>query len=199
MDNNERIKFENYSNKRISIGITENGVRRHSGFIPWESTGHAFNMRTPNIYFEEADLHDPAILNRLELFEVIGCYIFTPLSDYSFLSRFNKIEDLYIEHAQNMRDLSFAQNMSEWFMCYLEDATLENLDDLFLQKTRATGIHSCCFGLTNCQINDIDAIAASSIRLAELIIRGVDSKSEKARWRAVPALKRRYYAIEPKK
>ena len=147
MDNNERIKFKNYSSKRISIGITENGVRRYSGFIPWESTGHAFNMRTPNIYFEEADLHDSTILNRLELFEVIGCYIFTPLSDYSFLSRFNKIEDLYIEHAQNLRDLSFAQNMNEWFMCYLEDATLENLDDLFMQKAHTTGIHAYCFGL----------------------------------------------------
>ena len=198
MQDNERIKFEEYKKHRISIGITTNGIRKYSGFVPWENTGHAFNMRTPDIYFEESDFHDPTILSRLLSHEVVGCYIFTPQSDYSFLSQFNKLEDLYIEHGQNLRDLSFAQNMNEWFMCYLEDACLENLDDLFLQKEHSTDMHGYCFGLTNCQINDIAAITASSIRLSELIIRGKDSEYEKERWRAVPALKHRYYVIKPK-
>lgn len=196
MHDSERIKFNEYKKSRISIGITSNGIRKISGFIPWETTGHAFNMRTPDIYFEESDFQNPTVLNRLLSFEVIGCYIFTPLSDYSFLSQFDKIEDLYIEHGQNLQDLSFAKNMKEWFMFYLEDSNLENLNDLFLQKDHSTGIHAYCFGLTNCRIKDIDAIAKSSIRLSELIIRGDDSQEEKERWRAVPALKHRYYAIK---
>lgn len=88
MQKNERIKLDEYNKKRISIGITENGVRRNSGYVPWENTGHAFNMRTPNVYFEESDFSDTHILSRLNELEVIGCYIFAPLKDYSFLSNY---------------------------------------------------------------------------------------------------------------
>ena len=73
-------------------------IRKHSGYVPWEHTGHAFNMRTPDIYFVESDFYDSQILSRLEELEVVGCYIFVPLRDYSFLSNFTRLEDLYISH-----------------------------------------------------------------------------------------------------
>lgn len=111
MQDNERIKLDVYEQKRISIGITENGIRRYSGHIPWENTGHAFNMRTPSIYFEESDFYDPLIRSRLNELEVVGCYIFTPLKNYSFLSDFTLIEDLYIAYGHNIRNLSFTQNV----------------------------------------------------------------------------------------
>jgi len=96
MQDSERAKLDAYNRQRISIGITEKGIRKHSGYVPWEHTGHAFNMRTPDIYFVESDFYDSQILSRLEELEVVGCYIFVPLRDYSFLSNFTRLEDLYI-------------------------------------------------------------------------------------------------------
>lgn len=197
MQYNERIKLDTYEQNRISIGITENGIRRHSGYVPWENTGHAFNMRTPNIYFEESDFYDPFILSRLDELEVIGCYIFTPLKDYSFLSNFTRLEDLYIAHGHNVRSLSFTQNMTEWFMFYLEDAEIDNLEDLFLQKNHTSDLHAYCFGLTNCLVKDPSAISKSSIRLSELIICGKDSETEREKWRNLPSLKHKYYTLKP--
>ena len=72
----------------------------------------------------------------------------------------------------------------------------ENLDDLFLQPDRVRGIHAYCFGLTNCKVKDIGAIAASGLRLSELIICGPADAQEQARWRAVPALTHRYYVLK---
>ena len=189
----ERARLDAYTAKRVSIGITADGSRVNAGFVPWESTGHAFNMRTPQLYFEEADFYDPAILARLDALEVIGCYIFAPLESYDFLARFCCLQDLHIEKGHNLRSLAFARGMKEWFMCYLEDAQLENLDDLFLQTEHAGGIHAYCLGLTGCKVKDIGAIAESGLRLSELIICGPADAQEQARWRTVPALTHRYY------
>lgn len=196
MQDSERAKLDAYNHQRISIGITEKGIRKHSGFVPWEHTGHAFNMLTPNIYFEESDFYDPLILARLAELEVFGCYIFTPLRDYSFLSNFTRLEDLYIAHGHNVRNLSFAKNMTEWFMFYLEDAEIDSLEDLFLQPNHASGIHAYCFGLTNCLVKDPSAISKSSIRLSELIIRGKDCELEREKWRSLPALTHKYYTLK---
>ena len=196
MKQEERARLDAYPRKRISVGITADGSRVNSGFVPWESTAHAFNMRTPDVYFEEADFSDPVILARLDELEVIGCYIFTPLESYDFLARFSRMKDLHIQKGHNLRSLSFARGMTEWFMFYLEDAELEDLDDLFLQPEHARGIFAYCFGLTNCKVKEIGAIAQSSLRLSELIIRGPANVQEQARWRAVPALKHRYYVLK---
>jgi len=196
MQNSERLKLDAYTHKRISIGITENGIRKSSCPIPWERTGHAFNMRTPDIFFEESDINDPEILSRLDRLEVIGCYIFAPLKEYSFLSRFTHLEDLYIAHGHNVRDLSFAQNLTEWFMFYLEDAEIDHLDDLFLQPNHSSVLHAYCFGLTNCQVKDPSAISKSAIRLSELIICGKDCEQERKKWLSLPALTRKYYVIK---
>ena len=197
MENSEQMKLDAYDKKHISIGITEDGIRRDSGSIPWEQTGHSFNMRIPNIYFAESDFYDPSILSRLEQLEVIGCYIFTPLEDYAFLSRFTRLQDIYIEQGHNVKNLSFTRNMTEWFMFYLEDAELDHLEDLFLQPNHSSDFHAYCFGLTNCFVKDPSAIAKSSIRLSELIICGKDCASEKEKWRSLPALTRRYYTLKP--
>lgn len=199
MQEYERIKLDAYNKQRISIGITDKGIPKHSGYVPWEHTGHAFNMRTPNIYFEESDFYDPQILSRLEELEVIGCYIFTPLGDYSFLSTFTRLEDLYISHGYNVRNLSFTQNMTEWFMFYLEDAEIDNLEDLFLQTNHSSEFHPYCFGLTNCLVRDPSAISKSPIRLSELIICGKDCESEREKWRSLPALTHKYYVLKSSK
>ena len=196
MQPEERARLDACTGKRISVGITADGSRRCSGRVPWESTGYAFNMRTPDIYFEESDFSDPAVLARLDGLEVVGCYIFTPLESYDFLARFTRVQDLYIQKGHNLRSLAFARGMTGWFMFYLEDAQLDDLDDLFLQPDRVRGIHAYCFGLTNCKVKNIDAIAQSGLRLSELIICGPADAQEQARWRAVPALTHKYYVLK---
>ena len=82
----EREKLFNRTEKTVSIGITAGGVPRTVVHVPWESTAHAFNMRTPNVYLSPEDVADGEILAKLCTFRVIGCYIWVPLSEYSFLS-----------------------------------------------------------------------------------------------------------------
>ena len=83
----QRKKLTEHTGKYLSIGITVDGAPRRSVWVPWHSTGNAFNMRTPQIYLAPADLTDEALWAELSRFHVNGCYIFCPLEDYSFLER----------------------------------------------------------------------------------------------------------------
>ncbi|MBQ2920862.1 MAG: hypothetical protein IJE58_06740, partial [Oscillospiraceae bacterium] len=56
----QRQKLTEHTGKYLSIGITEDGAPRRSVWVPWHSTGNAFNMRTPQIYLAPADLTDEA-------------------------------------------------------------------------------------------------------------------------------------------
>lgn len=193
MVESERRKLQECNQTYIGIGITEGGIPRNAIGVPWAGASHAYNMRTPDIYFEESDLHDPEIMARLRQFRVVGCYIFVPLADYSFLAEFPHMEDVHIQQGSGVADLSFMRHLTHWFMFYLEDAQLENLDDLFLQADRTSTFHSFCLGLYNCRVEDVSAVGRSRLRLCELAIWG---NGEYAKWKAVPALKYKYYELK---
>ena len=192
MLDSERDKLNHYEHKYLSIGITEGGVPRMSGFVPWDGTCNAFNMRTPNIYFEEEDFQDPEILEALSRFCVFGCYIFTPLKNYDFLAQFTEIEDLFIRYGSAIRDLSFVRNMEELFMLYLEDAHLPDLEPLF-PEGRKYRMANRCLGFYHCQVDDIRALVDSKVYLSELKIWPEKGDPEdKKRWKAARCGRFRY-------
>ena len=184
MIESQREKLNTYPHSHLSIGITSDGTARSSGWVPWQSMGNAFNMRTPQIFFVPEDLADESIWAELSRFHIHGCYIFCPLEDYSFLNRLPEIQDLSILHGEALRDLHFLRPMDGWFHLHVEDAQLENLDDLFPDGTRK-GIHSYCVCLAGCTVKDLSALTQQGIYLSELVILAPEGSNDKERWKAV--------------
>ena len=91
MTESQREKLNSYPSKYLSIGITEDGEPRFFGWVPWDSMADAFNMRTPQVFFSPEDLTDEAIWTELSRFHINGCYIYCPLTDYSFLERLTEL------------------------------------------------------------------------------------------------------------
>ena len=103
----DRQALREYSKKHISIGITADGKSRRCVWVPWERTGNAMNMRTPDLYFSPEELWDEELWTELERFHVVGCYIFCPLEDYGFLTRLTALQDIQIYKGGALRDLRF--------------------------------------------------------------------------------------------
>ena len=190
MTESQRQFLREYSKKYLSIGITADGKPRRSVWVPWELTGNAMNMRTPDLYFSPEELQDEALWEELKRFHIVGCYIFCPLDDYGFLYRLTEIQDLNIYKGGALRDLRFLRTMPEWFQLHVEDAVLENLDDLFPDGPRK-GILSCCICLSGCQIADLSAL--ENIRLSELVILMPEGSNDKDRWKSVRCGKYTYH------
>ena len=182
MIESQREKLMNYPHDYLSIGITVDGAPRRSVWVPWHSTGNAFNMRTPQIFLAPADLTDEALWAELSRFHVNGCYIFCPLEDYSFLERLPELQDLNIYKGGALRSLGFLRSMPEWFQLHVEDAVLTDLNDLFPDGPRK-GILSCCICLSGCQVADLSAL--ENVRLSELVILMPEGSADKDRWKAV--------------
>ena len=189
----QKEKLLTCEHKYIGIGITEGGRPHDAISVPWEATAHAFNMKTPDIYFAPEDMEDEEILTQLRRFKVVGCYIFIGLENYSFLEQFTELKDVHIRYGKKITDLSFMRNMKDWFMFYIEDAQLSNLDPLFESKADGGGIHSYCLGFSNCQIDDVSAIERSGIRPSELLIWDKEDRNKYENSKKVPAHKYRYY------
>ena len=191
----QKEKLLNFEHTCIGIGITSDGVGYSMFNIPWESTAHAFNMRTPDIYFAPEDMYDPEIIELLGKYKVIGCYIFTEMEDYSFLEQFTDMQDLHIRYGKNLKNLSFMKNMKEWFMLYIEDAHLDNLDAAFDREEKRCGFYSYCVGFCNCKIEDVSAIAKSGVRLSELLIWNTRKDMDYEKWKGISALTKRCYLL----
>ena len=82
----------------MSIAVNEDGSPVRGSFVPWERTTSAFNMRTPEVTLSVSDLQDEQIMDALRSCDLAGCYLFTALPDYSFLSDFTGLWDLFILH-----------------------------------------------------------------------------------------------------
>ena len=190
MTESQRQFLREYSKKYLSIGITADGKPRRSVWVPWELTGNAMNMRTPDHYFSPEELQDEALWEELKRFHIVGCYIFCPLDDYGFLYRLTELQDLNIYKGGALRDLRFLRTMPEWFQLHVEDAVLENLDDLFPDGPRK-GILSCCICLSGCQVADLSAL--ENVRLSELVILMPEGTNDKDRWKAVRCGKYSYH------
>ena len=190
MTESERQFLREYSKKYLSIGITADGKPRRSVWVPWELTGNAMNMRTPDLYFSPEELQDEALWEELKRFHIVGCYIFCPLDDYGFLYRLTELQDLNIYKGGALRDLRFLRTMPEWFQLHVEDAVLTDLNDLFPDGPRK-GILSCCICLSGCQVADLSAL--ENIRLSELVILMPEGTNDKDRWKAVRCGKYTYH------
>lgn len=180
----DRQTLRNYPHKYLSIGITADGTPRRSGWVPWENMGNAFNMRTPNLYFSPSELEDEELWAELARLNINGCYIFCPLTDYSFLSRMPGLQDITIYQGGALRDLGFLRSMGDWFQLHVEDAVLENLNDLFPEGPRK-GIHSCCVCLSGCTVKDHSALVHPDIWLSELVILAPEGSNDRQRWKDV--------------
>lgn len=193
MVESQREKLFTRTSEYLNIGITKHGEPRMTISVPWDRTANAFNMRTPDVYFAREDFDDPKIMEYLSNFHVLGCYIFTPLPDYDFLAQFTEIWDMYIEYGGAIQDLSFMRNMREWFMLYIEDAHLKDLNDLFPEDRIKYSLNSRCMGFYHCQVDDISAMLGKQIYLSELLIWAQEENpEEKAKWKAARAGRFRY-------
>ena len=190
MTESQRQFLREYSKKYLSIGITADGKPRRSVWVPWELTGNAMNMRTPDLYFSPEELQDEALWEELKRFHIVGCYIFCPLDDYGFLYRLTELQDLNIYKGGALRDLRFLRTMPEWFQLHVEDAVRTDLNDLFPDGPRK-GILSCCICLSGCQVADLSAL--ENVRLSELVILMPEGTNDKDRWKAVRCGKYTYH------
>lgn len=194
----ERNKLENRESEYLSIGITQGGVPRTTIGIPWEATVHAFNMRTPNVYLSPEDIQDEEIMGQLESYKVIGCYIWVPLSDYSFLARFKDLQDINIKNGDAISNLSFLAELYECRMLYLQNAKLKNLDVIVDVKKNSTAMFGClrCIGLDNCEIEELAVFETEKVHFSEFLIWKPEGTNERDRWNVVSAGTRRYFEFK---
>lgn len=192
MIESQREKLNTYPHQYLSIGITADGSPRRSGWVPWQSMANAFNMRTPQIFFTPEDMADEAIWEELSRFRINGCYIYCPMTDYSFLERMPRLQDITIFEGGGLRNLDFMRNMEDWFQIHVEDAVLENLDPLFPNGPRK-GIHSYCVCLAGCTVKDFSALVHPNIYLCELVVLMPEGANDKERWKTVRCGKYSYF------
>ena len=195
----ERDKLYFCKKKYLSIGVTKTGEPLNAISIPWSLHSSAFNMRTPDIFLCEEDLYDGEILFQLKSFTILGLYVFCALKDYNVLGNFSDLQDISLKEAHNMRDLSFMASMSDWFMLFIQGASLPNLDPLMHTEGFKKNRHSYCLGLYDCHIKDTSSLINSNLHLYELLIWNKWSKFENERWRKANALVYHYYRLDSAK
>ena len=194
----EREKLRNKDSEYLSIGITPGGVPRGVIGVPWEATAHAYNMRTPNVYLSSEDLQDEKIMQMIESYKLIGCYIWAPLSDYSFLARFKNLQDINIKNGDAITDLNFLSELYECRMLYLQNASLKNLDVIVEVKKNSTAMFGClrCIGLDNCVVENLSVFETEKVHFSEFLVWMPEGSNERSRWSVVSAGTCRYYEFK---
>lgn len=188
--------LEKLKGEYFGIGITRSGEPYGPLAIPWEHMADAFNMKTPQVYLSPQDLKDPGILEILQSSQVVGCYIFDPLDDYSFISKFTELRDVFIMCGGNITDISFMKDLKEWFMFYIEDAHLKSLEPLFPTEEKIKAFAPYCMGFGGCEIDDISALENPEIYLSELVVISPKGANERDRWQNVRCGTYNYYEYE---
>lgn len=166
----------------MSIAINKEGEPVHGGFVPWNNTASAFNMKTPKVTLAADDLQIPEIMQDLKKCRLAGLYIFTPLENYDFVSEFKRLQDLFICKGENIRSLSFIREMPELFMFYLENAELANLDSLIMNFNHGERLPGKCMVFYHCKVEDTSALKEVDFVTSELLIWPVEGDS-KERWK----------------
>ena len=194
----EREKLLKRESEYLSIGITENGVPYMSIGIPWVATAHAYNMRTPNVYISPDDLQDEEVMSLIGRFKVIGCYIWTSLTDYGFLSRFKELQDINIKNGDAVRDLEFLSELHECRMLYLRNAKLKDLDVIVkVKKNSKTSFGAFrCICLNNCEVEDLSIFETEKVHFSEFLVWKPKGSNERERWNVVSAGTRRYVEFD---
>jgi hypothetical protein len=107
------------------------------------------------------------------------------------------MQDLNIYKGGALRDLRFLRQMPEWFQLHVEDAVLENLDDLFPSGLRK-GIFSICVCLSGCTVRDHSALTQPDVRLSELVVLMPEGSNDRDRWTDVRCGKYSYFEYRVK-
>lgn len=196
MLNTERAKLTELS--YISLGISEGGIPHGTTPIPWESTAHAFNMKLPNVYVSPEDIEDGALMEEIFKKEVIGCYIYTPLADYSFLEKLSHIRDLNIYKASSLKNIDFLRALTECSMLTLEGARLENLNAIIDVKKHHRSIFGIynCVALIDCTVSDLSSFVGSGVSFSEFLVFMPKGAGERERWSVISASKRIYRELD---
>lgn len=191
----QRDKLNNYTDEYLSIGITIGGEPRNNIGVPWEATTHAFNMRLPAVYLSPEDLQDEEIMGLIKSYKVIGCYIWAPLDDYSFLARFKDLRDINIKNGAALRNLDFLSGLHECRMLYLQNAKLKNLDVIVDVKKNSKTMFGClrCIGLDDCEVEELSVFETEKVHFSEFLIWKTKGSNERGRWNVISADNRRYY------
>ena len=192
----QREKLRTFPRKTLSLGITPGSEPRRSIPIPWELTGSAYNMCTPDVYLAPEDLADEALWALLEPFEIVGCYIFSPLTDYTFLHRLTELRDLTIRMGFFLPDLGFLTAMPGWRLLHIEDAVVPDLAPLFPKE--GPQVMGRCLCLSGCTVGDISALEREDVRLSELVILAPEGSRERSRWSKVRCGKYSYFEYRVK-
>lgn len=182
-------KLENRSSEWLSIGLTADGKPRGSIPVPWYSDTQAYNMKLPDVYLAPEDCLDGGLLAELEKRRVIGCYVFCPLPDYSWLARFPELMDLSISCGEGVKNTEFLSALPELRMLFLEGASLPDLDRLF--ETRRRNFR--CLALYDCRVESLESLVNYTGFLSEIIIANPRDRDERERWKPVRCGKVRYY------
>ncbi|MBE6960788.1 MAG: hypothetical protein E7448_08750 [Ruminococcaceae bacterium] len=196
-----RSQVERLANKTgeyLSIGITQGGEPRSSFSVPWVSTAHAFNMRTPDVFLAPEDLLDEQIMAVVGTFKVNGCYIYAPMEHYDFLTQFKDLQDLTIVNGDAIRNLDFLEALTDCRMLYLQNAQLPNLNIIADMKKRSKPMSLIlqCIGLDNCTVEDLSIFETADVHFSEFLIWNPTSRNERERWASVSASTKRYYEFK---
>ena len=194
----EREKLFSGDGNFISLGITKDGKPMDAISVPWESTANAFSMRLPSVYITPDDLYDEDIMQKILSMQVVGCYVFTALFDYSFISNFKGLTDLNIYNGKRIENLDFLLPLENCRLFFLDGATLENIDPILDVKKGKGGIFQpfTCVGLHCCRVDDISRFSDEKHSFTEFIVWGNADKEEKKRWRTICTHTYRYYEVE---
>ena len=182
----DKQTLRSFPRRTISLGVTADGQRRRSIHIPWQLGCNAYNMRTPDLWLSPTELADGELWEELERLQVVGCYIFCPLEDYSFLNRLTRLRDIAIYKGGALRSLRFLRQMPDWYLLHVEDAVLEDLDDLFAQGSRGRNV--CLSGCTVAK-----TAAPEGAHLSELLILMPEGSRDRGRWQHISCAKFSYF------
>ena len=194
----ERKKlFDRKEGDYLSIGISEGGEHYNKYRVFWRYKVNALNMKLPDFYLAPEDLCDEEIMSQLAKHTVIGCYINTPLQDYSFLSRFPKIRDLNIARGENIKSLDFISVIEECRMLFLSDAVLENIDVLWdMNANRESFFEKLTnVALFNCEVEDLSVFEREGYSFLEFSV--WSAKQDRSKWEKVKATKWGYFELRP--
>ena len=186
----EREKLYNRDSEYLSIGISEDGTSYGRYPVPWDSTANAYNMKLPKVYISKDDLNDKELMAKICEFKVHGCYIFCPLENYDFLSRFTDMADLNIYQAYSLKNLSFLKSFKECHMLFVSKAHLKDINEVvgsepyFMARPR-------CLALYDCIVDDISYLKDKKVNFNELVICNPKSRDERGRWNGLYRVK--YY------
>lgn len=182
-DQYEKLTAAAAQNDYLSIAVNADGVPVSSGFIPWVRTVSAFNMKPPTLTLAAADLQNDSVMELLGRCRVQGCYIYTSLPDYGFITYFPELRDLFIRCGGQVRDLSFVRRLPGLFLFYLEDAVLPDLRPLIDNCNEGDFGPGKCFGFYHCRVGDTSALRDVQFVLSELLVWPVPEDSAE-RWQS---------------